>query len=160
MQTEFITNKTNFLKLIDWVKENFPDISFYNNYLKKYDMCQLNNDKFDQQMVLVNNDSNIFEEAKNMEEVSYGLVWHYGVFITFGFSKDEAYSYDFTDYMDNEEPKIFYKCQLYADGYYSDVDEVGRRNEIYKLISKFIKKNSKKYKITSYWSLYVLDIKD
>lgn len=29
-------------------------------------MCQLDNDKFDHQMVLVNNDSNIYEEAKNM----------------------------------------------------------------------------------------------
>lgn len=149
MQITFYLNKENFIELYEWLKKECPNIQYYdNNKNDLVDEIELYNSLTGHtgQIILTDEhsvlSSKIFDNNYDFLEKKYPFIWQNGIELSFGYSENKVYNFDFTNFnpYDKSNSEKFYRCRLYIDSFYLASNEFYIK--IYQKICRKIRKNS------------------
>lgn len=149
MQIYFYTSKKNFIELFEWIKTNFKNLNYYDNRKNKcFNEQEVYNGiiGYTRQIILTDEKSMLSEKMKlnnfDFIEEKYPFIWKSGIELTFGYSDDEIYRFDFSSYnpYDKKINEPFYRCRFYLDSFYLSNNEMYK--SIFQKICKKIRKDS------------------
>jgi len=149
MQITFYLNKENFIELFEWIKNQFPNIKYYDNIKNHFiNEVELYNGStgYTGQIILTDENSNltskILENNYDFLDKKYPFIWQNGIELSFGYSENKIYNFDFSNFnpYDKSNSEIFYRCRIYVDSFYLNSNEMYIK--IYQKICRKIRKNS------------------
>lgn len=161
MQTLFFSNKTNIIKLLNWIETENPDILFICSKtgrlmgLQEFETGSLG----DSYEINLTFKDSLFLKASTNPDINKGelvvLGDLYSVEFSFGYSLDEVYQVDFSmyepkeDYFPNIDREMFYQCRLFVFSYLEPNLQHLKYQDLYDKIVDYMSYHSTCYKTIS-----------